>query len=101
MPITVVLQWEGESEGDPLELYEQVGEELFGTRRPSKTSDFGAGLLAHVHSVGENSACVVEVWQDEASLQRFQERLIPVLERMGITEGMQAHVYDTNNLVLA
>ena len=60
-------------------------------------SDWGGGLLAHIHSVGEDGrACVVEVWQDEQSVERFQERLMPVLERMGITQGMRAQVYETN-----
>jgi quinol monooxygenase YgiN len=103
VPITVVIQWEGDApDEDARELYEQVSQEVVGAPRPSRTSDWGGGLLAHVHSVSEDGrACVVEVWQDEASMQRFQDRLIPVLDRMGITEGMQAQVYETNNLVVA
>jgi quinol monooxygenase YgiN len=102
VPITVVIQWKDPPEEDARELYQQVTQEVAGTPRPSRTSDWGGGLLAHVHSVdADGRACVVEVWEDEASMQRFQERLMPVLERMGITEGMQAQVYETNNLVVA
>ena len=102
MPITVLIQWDEPPEGDARELDGQVSQEVAGKGQPSQLSDWGGGLLAHIHSVAEDgNGVVVEVWEDEESMRRFQDRLMPVLERMGLTEGMQAQVYDTNNLVVA
>jgi hypothetical protein len=103
MAITVVIQWdEPPTQWDARKLYDEVTEEVAGKRQPSRLSDWGGGLLTHIHSVGEDGrAAVVEVWEDEESLQRFQSRLMPVLERKGITEGMRAQIYETNNLVVS
>ena len=106
MPIMSVAEfapWEGV---DPREVYDRVTRELNGGQPMTKRSDWGAGLLAHVHSVGEDgSSVVVEVWQDQAGMDAFLERLRPVLEReaesagANLADNMNIRVVDTTNVV--
>jgi hypothetical protein len=57
------------------------------------------GLLAHVAGEGENGFRVVDVWESEEALNRFGEKLMPVLQAAGV-EG-QPEVYPAHTFVSA
>lgn len=88
--------------GATSELYEQVGEKMFGSR----SSDFAAvdapdGLLMHSAGPSEDGWYVYDVWESEAHLQRFvQERLMPAMQELGAPIGEPPQVYEIYNLVI-
>ena len=74
--------------------------ELNGGQPMTKRSEWGEGLLAHIHNVGENgSVLVVDVWRDQAAMDAFMERLRPVLGE-DIADQINVRVFDTNDLVI-
>ena len=80
MPITAVSELQALEGEDPREGYVRVMRELNGGQPMTKRSEWGEGLLAHIHNVGENgSVLVVDVWRDQAAMDAFMERLRPVL----------------------
>ena len=100
MPITAILEFTAVEGEDPREGYDRVSRELNDGRPMTTRADFGEGLLAHVHSVTDNGdAVVVEVWQDQARMDAFAQRLQPILEREGFVDHMSVRVLETNNLV--
>jgi hypothetical protein len=42
------------------------------------------GLLAHVAGQGANGFRVVDVWESEDAFRRFGEKLMPVLQEIGV-----------------
>ena len=66
----------------------------------TRRSEWGHGLLAHVHSVTEDGgAVVVDVWQDQAGMDAFLQRLGPILEREGLADSMSVRVLEAHNVV--
>jgi hypothetical protein len=57
------------------------------------------GLLAHIAGQAPNGFRVVDVWESEEAFQGFGEKLMPVLQRLGI-EG-QPEIYPTHTFVSA
>jgi hypothetical protein len=57
------------------------------------------GLLAHVAGQGQDGFRVVDVWESEDAFRRFGEKLLPVLQSVGV-EG-QPEVYQTHTFVSA
>jgi hypothetical protein len=57
------------------------------------------GLLVHAAGQGATGFRVVDVWESEEAFQRFSEKLIPIMEALGI-EG-QPDVYPVHTLVSA
>jgi hypothetical protein len=55
------------------------------------------GLLVHVAGQGQNGFRVVDVWESEEAFRRFGEKLLPVLQAIGV-EG-QPEVYLAHTLV--
>jgi hypothetical protein len=81
--------------------YEESVRQLTGGRsRLEKPADWPVeGLLVHVAGEGPNGFRVVDVWQSEAAFQRFAERLMPILQAIGV-EG-QPEIYPVHTLVSA
>ena len=100
MPITAILEFAAVEGEDPREGYDRVNRALNDGRPMTRRSEFGEGLLAHVHSVTENGgAVVVDVWQDQARMDAFVQRLQPILEREGFADHMSVRVLETHNVV--
>ena len=81
-----------------------------GTRNPSagspvaqvvwKPADWPVdGLLVHAAGQGANGFRVVDVWESDEAARRFGEKLLPVLQEIGITE--QPDVYPAHTFVSA
>ena len=100
MPITAVSELQALEGEDPRDGYVRVMRELNGGQPMTKRSEWGEGLLAHTHNVGEDgSALVVDVWRDQAAMDTFMERLRPVLGE-DVADQMTVRVFDTNDLVI-
>jgi hypothetical protein len=88
--------------GGSQEMYEAVGEKMFGTR----SSDFASvdapdGLLMHRAGPSEDGWYVCDVWESQEHFDRFvQERLMPALQEMGAPPGERPQVYEIYNLVV-
>jgi hypothetical protein len=100
MPITAIVEFTPVEGQDPRAGYDRVTRELNDGRPITRRSEFGEGLLAHVHNVTEDGgAVVVDVWQDQARMDAFIQRLQPILEREGFADHMSVRVFETNNVV--
>jgi hypothetical protein len=100
MPITAVSELQALEGEDPRDGYVRVMRELNGGQPMTKRSEWGEGLLAHIHNVGEDgSVLVVDVWRDQAAMDAFMERLRPVLGE-DIADQINVRVFDTNDLVI-
>jgi hypothetical protein len=101
MPITAVSELQALEGEDPRDGYVRVMRELNGGQPMTKRSEWGEGLLAHIHNVGEDgTVLVVDVWRDQAAMDAFIGRLRPILEREGIADQMNVRLFDTTDLVI-
>jgi hypothetical protein len=100
MPITSIVEFPPMEGVDPREAYDQLTRELNDGQPMTRRSEWGEGLLAHVHSVAEDrTTVVVDVWQDQAGMDAFLQRIGPILEREGMAGNMSVRVLQTNNVV--
>jgi hypothetical protein len=83
---------------DPKAEYARVADELNG--RPfSSPSDWGGGLLAHVAATGDDGhGVVVDVWEDQAAMDAWMARVMPLIEHLPEPE---VKVLETYNVVAA
>jgi hypothetical protein len=99
MPIGVLqMMPEGSAE-----LYERVGERMFGTRSSSFSSDQAPdGLIMHsAGPIEDGGWYVYDIWESQAHLDRFvEERLMPALKELGAPPGEPPQVYEIHNLVV-
>lgn len=81
------------------EQYEESVRRLTGGKSPLESPDDwpAEGLLAHVAGQGESGFRVVDVWESEDALRRFGERLMPILQEIGV-EG-RPEVYPAHTFV--
>lgn len=81
--------------------YEESVRRLTGGRpRMEAPADWPvAGLLVHVAGEGRNGFRVVDVWESEEAFRRFGEKLMPILQAIGV-EG-EPDVYPADTLVAA
>src|SRR5262245_12291550 len=94
--VAVVLVFEGVTQ----EQYEESVRRLTGKSRPESPADWPVeGLLAHIPGQGEKGFRVVDVWESEAALNRFADKLMPILQDIGV-EG-QPEVYPAHTFVSA
>jgi hypothetical protein len=94
VPIVVVFQ----SPSLTQDGYEQSVRGLTdGKSRMESAADWPVeGLLAHVAGQGEHGFRVVDVWESEEAFQRFGEKLIPILQEIGVDaepEVYRAHTF--------
>lgn len=70
------------------ERYEQAIRRLTGGKdRVESPADWPVeGLLVHAAGQGEHGFRVVDVWESEDACRRFGDRLMPILEEVGIKD---------------
>lgn len=97
MPIVAVFQ----SPSLTREKYEETVRKLTGGKgRLESAADWPvAGLLVHAAGEGHKGFRVVDVWESEDAFRRFGEKLIPILQAVGV-EG-QPEIYQTHTFVSA
>jgi hypothetical protein len=97
VPVVAVFQ----SPSLTREKYEETVRKITGGRgRMESPSDWPvAGLLVHAAGEGAEGFRVVDVWESEEACRRFGERLMPVLQAVGV-EG-QPEIYKTHTFVSA
>lgn len=97
MPIVVVFQ----SPSLTQEKYEETVRRLTGGKsRLGAPSDWPVeGLLVHAAGQGANGFRVVDVWSSEDAFGRFGEKLMPILQAVGV-EG-QPEIYPAHTFVSA
>ncbi len=97
MAVVLVSQGPGITQ----ESYEEVVRRLTGgkTRFESPADWPVEGLLVHAAGEAEGGFRVVDVWESEEALRRFQETLGPMLQELG-AEG-EAELYPAHTFVSA
>jgi hypothetical protein len=97
MPVVAVFQ----SPSLTQEQYEQSVEKLTGGKsRMESPADWPVeGLLAHIAGQGASGFRVVDVWESDEAFRRFGEKLMPVLQELGV-EG-EPEIYATHTFVSA
>jgi hypothetical protein len=80
------------------ERYEESVRKLTGgkDRLETRTDWPVEGLLVHIAGEGPNGFRVVDVWESEEACRAFGDRLMPVLQEVGITdepEIYQSHAF--------
>jgi hypothetical protein len=83
------------------ERYDETVRRLTGGRsRMEKPSDWPVeGLLAHAAGQSPTGFRVVDVWESEEACRRFGEKLMPLLQDIGISD--QPEMYPTHTFVSA
>lgn len=96
MPIVLVHQGPGLTK----ESYEEAVRRLSGKTRLESTADWPVeGLLAHAAGEAEGGFRVVDVWESEEAAQKFGERLVPILQEVGVEA--QPEMYPAHTFVSA
>ncbi len=95
MPVVAVF------EGVTRQQYEESVRRITGGKdRFDSPADWPVpGLLAHIAGQGESGFRVVDVWESEASFGGFGERLMPILQDLGV-EG-RPDIYPADAFVSA
>ena len=82
------------------ERYEEIVRRLTGKSRLETPADWPVeGLLVHAAGHGEGGFRVVDVWESEEAARRFGERLMAVMEELGVKE--QPDLYAAHTFVSA
>ena len=96
MPIVAVFEVPGLTQQN----YEETVRRITGKNRMTSPSDWPIeGLLVHVAGQGPRGFRVVDVWASEDAFRRFGEKLVPILQQLGI-DG-QPEVYPAHTVVTA
>ena len=97
MPVVAVFQSPSLNE----ENYEESVQKLTGGKsRLESPADWPVeGLLAHVAGQAAGGFRVVDVWESEEAFRRFGEKLMPILQEVGV-EG-QPEMYPAHTFVSA
>jgi hypothetical protein len=97
MPIAAVVEWPPDTGLDPKAEYQRAADMLNDGRPFSSPADWGGGLITHTFAVGEDgSVLAVDVWEDQASMDAWMQKLGPVME--GRPEP-RVRVFQTLNVV--
>lgn len=83
MPVVAVFQ----SPSLTRETYEEVARKLTGGKRSRMESmaDWPVeGMLVHIAGETETGFRVVDVWKSEEAFRQFGEKLMPILEEVGV-----------------
>jgi hypothetical protein len=86
MPIIWLLEWQGIT---PVQ-YEEI------KRRVNWEEEVPDGLYFHCAAFNEKGLVLTEVWESPDHVQPFMDdRLLPVIKRMGITRMPRVDLYET------
>jgi hypothetical protein len=67
--------------------YDEALKKLTGGRSGKRLADWSEpGLLSHVAGPTPNGWRVVDVWESEAELTKFADRLMPILKGLGFPD---------------
>jgi len=89
-----------EGPGFTQQSYEESVRKLTGKNKMTSPSEWPVeGLLVHVAGQGPHGFRVVDVWASEDAFRRFGEKLVPILQQLGI-DG-QPEVYPAHTVVTA
>lgn len=94
MPIVAVFQGPGFTKA----TYEESVRRLTGGReRLEAPADWPvSGLLSHAAGEGPGGFRVVDVWESERAFRQFGEKLVPILQALGVNgkpEMYEAHTF--------
>lgn len=97
MPVVVVFQ----SPSLTQESYDETIRRLTGGKsRMDSPADWPVkGLSSHAAGQGPNGFRVVDVWESEAAVRRFGEKLGPIMKDIGI--DAQPEIYPAHTFVSA
>jgi len=96
VPIVAVFEGPGFTQ----QSYEESVRKLTGKNKMTSPSEWPVeGLLVHVAGQGPHGFRVVDVWASEDAFRRFGEKLVPILQQLGI-DG-QPEVYPAHTVVTA
>lgn len=96
MPIVLVHQGPTVTQ----ETYEEAVRRLTDGRGVTTPADWPVeGLLVHAAGQGPHGFRVVDVWESEDACRRFGEKLLPILQDVGISD--EPEVYPAHTFVSA
>lgn len=96
MPIVLVHQGPTVTQ----ETYEEAVRRLTDGRGVTTPADWPVeGLLVHAAGQGPHGFRVVDVWESEDACRRFGEKLLPILQDVGISD--ESEVYPAHTFVSA
>jgi len=96
VPIVAVFEGPGFTQ----QSYEESVRKLTGKNKMTSPSEWPVeGLLVHLAGQGPHGFRVVDVWASEDAFRRFGEKLVPILQQLGI-DG-QPEVYPAHTVVTA
>jgi hypothetical protein len=80
MPIVAIVEFPPQADLDMQTEYRRIAEEVNGG--PFRTlSDWGGGMIAHAAAARDDGGgLIVDVWEDEASMEAWMQRIRPHLE---------------------
>jgi quinol monooxygenase YgiN len=81
------------------ELYEQINEQLFGSKRPTENPE---GNIVHTAGEGPNGFRVVDVWESQEAFETFMnEKIMPAMQQIGIEmEGPRPEIVDLIHVIV-
>jgi hypothetical protein len=85
------------------DVYEQISEKVFGSRRWQGGGDVPEGLIVHSAGPSEGGWYVYDIWESKEHFERFlNERLMPAIQDVMSgppPEGGQPQFFEIENLV--
>ena len=83
MAICVLFECPGVTQSQ----YDEALKKVAGGRSGKRLADWSEpGLLSHVAGPTPNGLRVVDVWESEAELMKFADRLMPILKALGFPD---------------
>jgi hypothetical protein len=103
MPIAALLEFPASGQVDAQSMrenYERVSREFNNGHPMQRTSDWGPGFIAHTAGYTEGGEWwVVDVWEDQPSMDRFIAKMMPILQRQPDYIEPNVRVITVHNMV--
>jgi hypothetical protein len=85
--------------GGTQEVYDAAVEKLTDGRGLNSLADWPVdGIVSHVSGPTKDGWLVVDIWESEEAFQRFGEKLMPILDEIGLA-GLEPEVFPAYNAV--